>query len=132
MTVVRWQFTDPVALTTYSFEINPQAGGSPDRAKTFGTELTLAPGGNVVVFEGQRPVLTHEFSGALYTEEHYAAFVTWWKKAYPIRITDDLGRTFDVVLTGFNPSRVYSPSRPYKHTFTATSTVLSATDLDEL
>lgn len=126
---VRWTFEDPVAMTTYTFEINPLDGGSPSRTKNFGTENTLAPGGNVVIYEGQRPILTQEFSGTILTQDHYVAFVVWWEKSYPIRITDDLGRTFDVVFESFEPKRVYSPSRPWKHTYTVRTKVLALVDL---
>ena len=131
MPVVRWVFTDPETDASYTFDINPLSGGSPDRAKRTSSN-SLGPAGAVVLYEGQRPALRQEFSGTILTLEHYAAFVTWWKKGYPIQIEDDLGRVLQVLFESFSPKRVYSPARPYKHTYTAKTLILSMVDLDEL
>lgn len=132
MARVAWLFTDTVVPATYSWPVNPNDGASPSYRKKISHQSTLAPDSAALVYEGQGDPVQFSFSGTILTEEQYSAFVTWWKKRYPVRITDDLGRTFDVVFVDFEPKRVRSSTYPYRHTYQANCLVLDMTDLDEL
>lgn len=129
MSVVRWIFTDPVLSTTYTFEINPNDGGSPTYKKNLTTVNTTAPAGAVLIFEGADQPMAGTFSGTILTQSQYHAMTTWFSKRYPITVTDDLGRTQTIYITGFNPKRQRSALYPYKHTYQVDYTVLSLTDL---
>lgn len=125
MAVVRWMFEDPNTLATYSFAINPSEGGSPAYAKNFQYSNTSAPDGKVIVFEGREQPQKIDFTGTLLTEEEYNAFVTWWEKRYQITVTDDLGRSFNIILESFQPKRERARSHPWKHSYQVTATIVN-------
>lgn len=122
--VVRWTFYDPVEAETYTFEINPREGGSPNWDKRISEQNTTAPDGKVLLFEGQDPVQTLEWSGAIISQEHHDAYVEWWQKRRQIQLTDDLGRQYWIYLTSFKPTRMRAHSYPWRHNFTATALIL--------
>lgn len=126
--LVRWMFTDTSTSTSYTLEVNPDAGGSPTHQKHFGFESTAAPDGKTLIFEGRDQPQKLEFSGTLLSEAHYTALATWFSKRSQIIITDDLGRQFTVIIESFTPTRVRSALYPWKHTYkiTATLTVAAA------
>lgn len=122
--VVRWTFYDPIEVETYTFEINPNEGGSPSYKKTVGNQSTSAPDGKTLLFEGQDEVQTLQWSGVILTQAHYDKYVEWWQKRRQIRLTDDLGRQYWIYLTSFEPTRRRAATRPWKHDFNATATIL--------
>jgi hypothetical protein len=124
MAVVRWVFEDPNTLDTYEFAINPSEGGSPSYNKTITLQATSAPDGKVVSFEGRDQPQTLEFSGVLFTEAEFNAFVEWWNKRYQIKVTDDLGRIFWIQINSFNPTRKRAMQHPWKHDYNITATVV--------
>lgn len=116
--VVRWIFTDPTDSSSYTFEINPNEGGSPTLKKNVLFKNTAAPNGKTLIYEGRDDPVTFSFSGTLLTQAQLEAFETWYLKRHQIVITDDLGRTFSVYITSFDPKRVRSAHIPWKHTYT--------------
>lgn len=124
MAVVRWVFEDPVNLEEHEFEINPNAGGSPGYEKSFQFQETTAPDGKTLIFEGQDVPQNLEFSGTILTQSHYDMFVDWWTKRYQIKVIDDLGREFMILIKSFKPQRVRSRSHPWKHTYTVEAAIL--------
>ena len=124
MPVVRWEFEDPVTLDTYEFEINPSSGGSPAYQKSFQYQATAAEDGKTLIFEGRDQVQKINFSGTILTEEHFNAFITWWQKRYQVNITDDLGRTFSIVLESFTPTRERAVLHPWKHSYEVSATIV--------
>lgn len=113
--VVRWKFFDGV--TEVEFPINPSEGGSPQYEKNFVFEDTSAPEGKTLVFEGRDSPKPLNFSGVILTEAHYDFMIEWWDKRNQVRITDDLGREFWVIIKSFRPKRERAHSYPWKHSF---------------
>jgi hypothetical protein len=124
MAVVRWTFDDPVNLDSYTFDVNPNEGGSPALQKAFQYSNTSAPDGKTVVFEGRDQVQKIEFSGVILEESHYTAFETWWNHRNQILLTDDLGRQFYIVIESFSPTRKRSALHPWKHEYKISATVV--------
>lgn len=124
MAVVRWLFEDPVTLDSWQFEINPNEGGSPAYSKNIVYSATCAPDGKVVVFEGRDEPKKLEFSGVLLTQEHFEAFAEWYEKRYQVNVTDDLGRTFSVIIDRFDPTRQRALHYPWKHTYRVSATIV--------
>lgn len=126
MTVVRWLFEDLTTATpaTYTFEINPNEGGSLAYEKSIVTQTTSAFDGQVIVQEGQDKPLSSSFSGTILTEEGHDAMVDWFQRRHQIRVTDDLGRQMMIYITKFTPKRVRSALYPWKHTYTVDYIVL--------
>jgi hypothetical protein len=122
--VVRWEFEDPVTLDVYTFAVNPSDGGSPGYAKNITSQATSAPEGKVIRFEGQDSPQQMEFSGTLFTEAEYNAFVEWWDKRYQVLIRDDLGREFYIEIDQFEPSRKRARAYPWKHEYKVVATIV--------
>lgn len=122
--VTRWVFYDPVTTDSYTVPINPNSGGTPALQKTITFANTAGPNGNVLMMEGRDTPKTMSVSGIILNQAHLDAFTTWFDKRYQIQITDDLSRTFSVYITNFTPQRVRAASRPWKHTFNMTYTIL--------
>jgi hypothetical protein len=121
---VRWAFYDPLVLETYTFEVNPNDGGSPQRKKNFSYQNTAAPNGKSLMFQGRDDTKTISFSGTLLTQAQYDTFGTWFEKSHQIRLTDDLSRQFWIVITSYAPKRVRAVTHPWKHTYSIDATVV--------
>lgn len=124
MAVTRWIFQDPVTSTSVTFPINPNDGGSPSYEHNFQYQNTAAPDGKVLVYEGRDNPQAIEFSGVLFTEDHFNMFVTWWQKRYQVNVTDDLGREFSIIIEKFVPKRERAIHFPWKHSYSVTATVV--------
>jgi hypothetical protein len=112
----RWIFSD--ATESYTFEVNPNDGGSPAAKKNLTYKATTARGGNLVITEGRDLPRVLEFSGTLLSQSQYQTFVHWLDKAGPITLTDDLGRSGQVVLTEFVPARKRTRHFDWRHGYT--------------
>lgn len=124
MAVVRWTFHDPVAVQTYTFEINPREGGTPQYEKQLQYQNTTAPDGKTLIFEGLDEPKKITFSGAIVWETQMDAFVEWFNKRRVITVEDDLGREFQIYITSFKPERRNSTTHPWRHNYTIEATLL--------
>ncbi len=122
--MARWQFYDPNTLATTQFDVNPNAGGSLSLEKNISTHTTVAPGGSLIIFEGNEPVQEITFSGIIRTEQQYTDLVTTFQKYHQVELTDDLGRTFMIFIEKFEPKRAYKRAAPWRHTYTVTATIV--------
>jgi len=121
--VVRWQFYDTVTGDSYTFEFNPSEGGSPAYERNLNVQRTTA--GALIVLEGTQNPQTLNFSGTILTQEHYEALTTWMENRHVLQLTDDLNRSWYVVLQSFQPQRVRSATRPWKHTYNMVAQVVT-------
>jgi len=117
MTVTRWTFFEPISNITYEVPVNPNDGGSPVFSKNFAYQTTSAPDGQTIVFEGAVKPNAMTFSGVILTEGHYEFYKTLFELNHQLKLTDDLGREFWIVITDYEPKRVRSAHYPWKHTF---------------
>lgn len=126
MARIPWRWEDTVEGTVLFMPINPNEGASPTYQKQLTKTQTTAPGADSrpIIFEGADAVTQFDFSGALLSEEHYNFVLNAWRKRHPIKLTDDLGRTFTIYMESFAPQRVISRIRPWKHTYQATSVIV--------
>lgn len=118
--VVRWIFEDFVAPDTYTVPVNPNRGGTPTFNKNINFSNTAGPNGNVLAFEGRDAVQQMQVQGTILDQTHLDTLQTWAEKRYQLQVTDDLGRVFDIYITGFDANRVRARSHPYKHEYTLT------------
>jgi len=121
---IPWRLSDPITGEIYDLPINPNAGGSPARAKKISYQTTAAPGGKVLMFEGREDPKKISVSGVILDMELYDSLVTWYNKRNPIELTDDLDRIFRVYITSFTPNRVRRGSRPDYHEYSMEMTIL--------
>lgn len=124
MPVVRWTFYDPILLETWTFDINPNTGGSPSFEKKINYESTTAPDGKTLIYEGTDEVQTIEWSGVILSQGHYETYIDWWQKRRQILLTDDLGRQFWIYIKTFTPKRVRSALYPWKHDYDVRAVIL--------
>lgn len=122
--VVRWIFYDPGTSQTYTMAINPKEGGTSGYKKVFTFANTSAPDGKTLVFQGRPEVGTLEFTGTIFEQTELDAFVLWWTKQNQIVITDDLGRSFSVVIQEFIPKRIRAQQHPWKHTYSIKAVIV--------
>lgn len=108
---------------TYTFVRNPSVDATPTYAKAISSKPTLAPDGKPVIFQGQRETGTFTFSGLILEEAEYTALAAWFERPGVVRITDDLGRTFDVVIASFTPKRL--PSGDWHHSYTVSALIVA-------
>lgn len=125
--VVRWTFYDPLVPETYTFEINPKEGGTPVYKRNFAYRTTAAQDGRTIVFEGRDQPQQITWSGIILTEAHLNAYITWYGKKNQIQLTDDLGRTFWIVIESFEPKRTYSRNF-WRHEYSVTATIIDWED----
>lgn len=118
--VVKWTFSDlsQATPTSVTWEINPNEGSLPEYQKNITTQTTSAPGGRVILMEGRDEPRQGSLSGVSITESQHLMFIEWFEKGNQIRMTDDLGREFDIVITGYAPTRRWSATHPYRHDYT--------------
>lgn len=129
MARIPWILTDPAAVETYVFEVNPREGGSPSYRKNITTKTTTAPaagaeGARTLLFEGADEPSSFDANGTLLTEAQYDALLEWYNKRVLLQLEDDLGRTFVIYLTGIDFKRTPKPSHPWRHTFAFTSVLV--------
>lgn len=124
MPVVKWVFSDPIELDSWTFEINPNAGGSPQYKKNFTFSSPAAPDGSTIMMQGRSDPLTLEFTGVILSESQYKTMVDWWYRQCVIQITDDLLRQYYVVFTDFSPKRERAIHYPWKHSYSAKCTIV--------
>lgn len=123
---IGWKFEDPVEGTIEIMEINPNEGASPSYQKSLTKATTTAPGAEArtLIFEGTDQPPQFDFSGVILTKSQYDFLYRAWSKRHPVRLTDDLGRTFTIYFESFAPTRKRSKTYPWRHEYQATTVVL--------
>lgn len=126
MARIAWQFEDPVEGTVEFMEINPNEGASPNFQKSLTKSLTSAPGGEsrALIFEGADQVTQFDFSGVILQQSQYEFLYNAWNKRHPVRLTDDLGRSFTIYFETFTPTRKLSRTYPWRHDYQASTVIV--------
>jgi hypothetical protein len=124
MARIAWQFTDPIAIETYDLLINPNEGGTPSKGKSMTYLNTAGADGKILAFEGRAAAEQVTVSGVILIQEHYDKLLEWYNKNNFINIVDDLGRSFNVYITGFSAQRQRSVSHPWRHNYTLTYVIV--------
>jgi hypothetical protein len=120
---VKWVFEDywQTGPTPYSYtwEVNPNAGGSPVVQKNMTLLQNVGPNRMNIVQEGQNQVPVLDFSGVILTQAQYEAMEAWYDRRVLIKLTDDLGRHFYGVFSKFAPKRERRAHNFWYHTYDA-------------
>ena len=115
----RWQLHDPVTSETYTFEINPNQGGSLALQKNVSYYATTADDSNTVFFEGSDTPQLVQVQGTLLSQAQYNNMVYWYSKRRQVQLTDDLGRVMWVYFAQWTPTRKWSYQFPWRHDWSA-------------
>jgi hypothetical protein len=126
MARVGWKFEDSVEGTTEVMQINPNEGASPSYQKSLTKGTTSAPGAQAqaLLFEGTDQPSQFDFSGVILEQSQYDFLYRAWAKRHPVKLTDDLGRTFIIYFETFQPKRKLSHTHPWRHEYQATTVVI--------
>lgn len=122
VSVVRWKFVNTVDDTEVVLPLNPNEMSSPTNTRSLQFAWTSRES-----FEG-RPRLIDSgittptewtFGGVMKTKAHYDLLLEWAKLAQILRVTDHLGRTFEIIITKFSPvPRRQSALNDWRYTYT--------------
>lgn len=124
--VVRWKFQDLVDDSEIFLPINPNKASAPTSPRS----LTWAAGSRagldrLRVFEQPSRPAEWTFGGVIHTKEHYDLLLEWAARLHRIRITDHLGRMFEVLIQRFDPvERIPTATKPWRATYTMTCLLL--------
>lgn len=97
---VRWQFEDMLTSEVYTVELNPKEADTFRFAKSF--EFSLEGGDRVRSMRQPRQPISWNFGGVVRSETHHDALISWQKRPGKVRVTDHLGRTFEVMMQGLD------------------------------
>lgn len=107
----------------YTWEINPNDGGTPTVIKNILMSQTVGPNRVNILQEGQSQAPLLDFSGVILTQTQLEAMEDWFNRRILIKVTDDLGREFYGVFSTWTPKRVRRSSNPWYHTYDAEFTL---------
>ena len=98
---VAWTLDDfsTGSQVTYTFAINPNEFRAPGYDGNLTTQVTTAPNGQVILFQGRKNPGTGSMSGTVRTSTDFDNINTWMSKGYPLTLTDDLGVARDILIT---------------------------------
>lgn len=133
MSRIPWSWYDPVEDETYYMPVNPyQDNGSNNIVRTTSYEVNAATYqdqsgvdriGNLV-YHSSDDVPKQSYTGRLYTQDEVEDFTAVVEKNNALTLTDDLDRSYSVLIESFTLNRVRARNRPYKHEYSLTFIVL--------
>jgi hypothetical protein len=94
--VVRWVFQDMETNETYRVEINPNEMSGYVFPKSF--NFARYGSGRLRGVQGRREPLDLTFGGVVRTKTHHDRLLEWQRKPGKVRVTDHLGRTFEMMI----------------------------------
>lgn len=123
--MAQWTLTDnstgsPVVLT---FDINPNKFDPPGRNANISSELSTAPNGTTILFQGRDKVRRATFEGVVNSETFYNDLDTWKDKHYPMELADDQGNTWTILIEQWKWTRIRRRN-PWRFDYTAQVIVL--------
>jgi len=124
--MAKWKLTDNStgSPVEYTFAINPNAFTPPGRSANLKVELTTAPNGQSIVFQGFDKNQKLSFSGLVTSQTDYNNLITWSSKRYVLTLTDDQGQTWDVLLTKWDWVRKKSALNQWRFDYSAEALVM--------
>ena len=97
----RWLLTDPVAVTTYTFEVNPNQMSSvfADRQTMSGPSVVA---GSIRLIRQVEQPKEFSFSGNYRSQAQYDQLLLWCQKGYAVELSDHFDRDWSVILLAFD------------------------------
>lgn len=120
---LRWKLDDG-AGDVYSFQVNPNAMSSPWEDIAITASATTAPGGAILLTEGQRTAKEMTISGVILEKSQHDVLAAWLKKRRRVFLSDHFGRTMIVFIKSYSP--VPKRRTTWKHDWEMTLLVLGS------
>ena len=116
----RWQFIDTTVgeEDTYTLPRNPARWTNPNRPNFLEHDVTSAPDGAVLAWEGAERSWTFEFSGYLDTQAEYEAFQYWTDLRRRFWLVDHRDKIHYVTFEHFDARARIVPNKPWAHDYT--------------
>lgn len=129
MTTTRWVLVDVHTDETWTMPINPDQMSSPLQDRSIATSYgTQAGPDRVRSFVTPTAAKEWTWGGVIRTKAHYDQLAYWARKSRKVRVTDHLGRTFEVLMQAFAPvDRRPTGQTPWRLRYEMTTLVLRRT-----
>lgn len=124
--ITRWLFDD-LDGNQALVPVNPNQMSSPTIARNLSFAFGSMWGINRIRMKDSAPQRPTEwtFEGVLFTPEHYDLLLEWAGKLMLLRVTDHLGRTFEMVIQKFDPiERLPTATKSWRADYTMTCLLL--------
>lgn len=123
---VAWTLQDLSTSTpaTMSFEINPNTFSPPGTKAGITWMRTTAPNGQSLIWQGLNDVPEGKMSGAVNSSGFKASLDEWATKWYPLVLTDDLGNTFNILITAISWTRLNRHLFPHRYDYDITFVIV--------
>lgn len=113
-TLVDYTKTPP---EVWEMPINPSGFDEPVRQPNVSNEVTVAPDGQVIFFQGQDNPATGSFDGVIRTKEQKEAVKDWFGRRWPLELTDDQGNVWQILVTKLTLPRTHKASTDYYYRY---------------
>lgn len=123
--MAQWKLTDFSSGVGVDlvFEWNPNKFDPPGRSSNITAEVTTAPNGTTLIFQGRDKLRRSTFEGAVGSQAFYTDLNTWKDKHYPLVLTDDQLNTWDILIEEWKWVRI-KRRNPWRFDYTAQVIVL--------
>lgn len=112
-------------FTTYTLPINPRSYTPAYGNATINSESTTVSNGNVISWEGQGDPPLMQWSGEIFTKEHYEMLELLGLTGQRIYITDHFRYRVLAKIEAVRITRVRHRSYPWRHAYEASAWMLS-------
>lgn len=122
--VRKWVLQDPApAGEQYVFEINPDSATSPWPENVFTSDVTTAPDGQHLTWEGARKAVSWSFKGTILTQTQHDAFVRFQALNRRVYLIDNRNRAWVVSIESFDAEPKKVNDNPWAHTYTVSAII---------
>ena len=106
--MAKWTITDYSTGTesVWTFPVNPNTFKAPGRKSTTKQEMATASSGGTILFQGRDGTREISFAGVINSETFYNELSAQLDKYNALRITDDQGQSWDVVIKSYQMTRI--------------------------
>lgn len=124
--VQKWVLQDPAPSgVQYVFEINPDSATSPHGENTFTDDVTVAPDGQNLTWEGARRAVSWSFKGTLLTQTQFEGLQHFAGLNRRVYLIDNRNRAWVVVIDSFDPEFKQTQDYPWFHTYVVNATIFA-------
>lgn len=121
MARVAWTLTDNSTGTPVVLEmaINPNEFSPPNRRANITEEMAVAANSSSpVLFQGRDNVRKGSMSGVVNSAEQFDELDEWASKWYSLTLTDDLARSWIIIITEITWKRLRRAIHPHRYDYT--------------
>lgn len=116
--VTHWRLVDSISGESYTFVRNPKSWTNPLRPTYLEHEVTTAPDGQVLAWQGGDRAWPFSFSGYLETQAEYDALEYWASLRRRFWLVDHRHRVHYVTFEKFDAVARLVPGKPWAHDYT--------------